>query len=167
MTTHASLSHDHSSGPAARRALAWVLATPRDAAATILRLTLAGVMLPHGLQKTLGWFGGYGWSGTMGYFTGQAGLPSPVAAAVILTESIGALLLIAGLLTRPVALAFIGLMVGAVTVGGHLGNGFFMNWFGNQAGEGVEYHLLVIGLAVALLLRGGGAWSVDRRLAGG
>ncbi|HYE08462.1 MAG TPA: DoxX family protein [Planctomycetota bacterium] len=160
---HAPTSADHGSSGLGR-AFNRILATPHDPAATILRITLAVVMFPHGAQKALGWFGGYGWSGTMGYFTGQAGLPAPVAALVILVEFLGPLLLLAGLLTRPVALAFVGLMIGAVTVGGHLQHGFFMNWLGNQGGEGVEYHLLVVGIAVALVLRGAGAWSLDRRL---
>ncbi|MBA3845880.1 MAG: DoxX family protein [Planctomycetes bacterium] len=154
-----------SSSHGLRDAFARVLATPHDPAATILRLTLAAVMFPHGAQKALGWFGGHGWSGTMGYLTGPAGLPAPVAALVILVEFVGPLLLVAGLLTRPVALAFIGLMIGAVTVGGHLQHGFFMDWQGSQAGHGIEYHLLMVGLALALVLRGAGAWSADPRLA--
>jgi putative oxidoreductase len=47
----------------------------------------------------------------------------------------------------------------------HVQNGFFMNWFGNQAGEGIEYHVLVAAMAIALVLTGGGKWSLDRALA--
>lgn len=131
-----------------------------------LRATLALVMFPHGAQKVLGWFGGYGWSGTMGHFTEQMGLPAPVAAFTILIEFVGPLLLLAGLGTRAVALGFVGIMVGAIaTVHGQ--HGFFMNWYGAQQGEGFEYHLLVIGAALALVFAGGGRWSVDRRLAKG
>jgi putative oxidoreductase len=135
-------------------------------AAPALRLTLAAVMFPHGAQKALGWFGGYGWSGTMGFLTGPdgPGLPWIVAAGVVLLEFLGPLLLAAGFLSRWVALGFAGLMTGAiVTV--HAGNGFFMNWSGNQAGEGFEYHLLVIGMSLALAALGSGAWSVDARRA--
>lgn len=140
-----------------------VLATDSELAPTILRATLAVVMFPHGAQKALGWFGGYGWSGTMGFLTGQVGLPSPMAAIVILIEFLGALALLLGFATRAAAAGFIAIMVGAiVTV--HAPNGFFMNWFGGQKGEGYEYHLLVIGAALALLITGGGRWSVDKRL---
>lgn len=132
----------------------------------LARATLAVVMFPHGAQKTLGWFGGYGWSGTMGFLTGQVGLPSPIAALVILLEFVGPLLLLAGLGTRAVALGFIGIMIGAITTV-HAQHGFFMNWFGAQQGEGYEYHLLVIGLAAVVALQGAGRWSVDQCLAQG
>lgn len=133
-------------------------------AAPALRLTLAAVMFPHGAQKALGWFGGYGWTGTMGFLTGTAHLPSPVAAGVILLEFLGPVLLALGLFTRWVALGFIGLMAGAIATV-HAPNGFFMNWGGTQAGEGFEYHLLVIGIGAALVLLGGGPLSLDRRRA--
>jgi len=139
------------------------LATTDSLGPVALRATLAVTMFPHGAQKVLGWFGGHGWSGTMGFFTEQMGLPSPVAALTILIEFVGPLLLLAGLGTRAVALGFVAIMVGAVaTVHGEYG--FFMNWYGQQAGEGFEYHLLVIGAALALLFAGGGRWSLDRRL---
>jgi len=98
----------------------------------------------------------------MGFFT-HMGMPAPVAFLVICTEFFGGLGLIVGLLTRVAALGIGGEMIGAIFIV-HLPNGFFMNWFGNQKGEGVEYHLLVIAIAAALLLRGGGAFSVDRAL---
>lgn len=130
------------------------------AAPVVLRLTLAAVMFPHGAQKALGWFGGYGWGGTMGFLTGDAGLPSPVAAGVILLEFVGPVLLAIGLASRAVALGFVGLMFGAIATV-HAQHGFFMNWFGNQKGEGFEYHLLVIGLAAAIALIGSGPLSAD------
>ena len=139
-----------------------LFATRADAAATILRLTLAAAMFPHGAQKLLGWFGGYGWSGTMGFFTDKVGLPAPLAGFIILLEFFGPLLLVAGFATRLVGLGFIALMIGAVVKGGHYANGFFMNWYGNQPGEGIEYHLLVVGIALALVVRGAGSLSVDR-----
>lgn len=126
----------------------------------ILRLTIGLIIFPHGAQKMLGWFGGYGFNGTMGFFTGTAGLPYIVGLAVILLEFGGSLLLVAGFGTRIIALGFIGLMIGIILTS-HLPNGFFMNWYGSQTGEGYEYHLLVIGLAIALLIEGAGRYSVD------
>ena len=130
----------------------------------VLRVMLAAVMFPHGAQKLLGWFGGHGFEGTLGFFTQQMGLPWIVAFLVIIGESLGSLALAAGLLTRFTSASFIVIMLGAiVTV--HWPQGFFMNWFGQQQGEGFEYHLLVIGLALAIALGGAGPWSVDARLA--
>jgi putative oxidoreductase len=140
-----------------------VLGTSPGFTPVLLRLTLAAVMFPHGAQKALGWFGGGGWTGTMGYLTGTAGLPTALAALVILIEFLGPIALVLGFLTRPAALGFIALMLGAIQKV-HLANGFFMNWTGQQKGEGYEYHLLVIGIALALLFAGGGGCSLDRRL---
>ena len=130
----------------------------------ILRVTVGVVMFPHGAQKLLGWFGGYGFSGTMDAFTGKMGMPWIIAFLVIIGESLGALALIAGVLTRFTAASLAVIMFGAVVMA-HWQNGFFMNWFGQQAGEGFEYHLLVIGLCVALVLAGAGKWSVDQEIA--
>ena len=111
------------------------------------RVILGCVFLPHGAQKLFGWFGGFGFTNTMTYFTQTAGLPWIIAFLIVMGESLGALGLIC-------------IMVGAIiTV--HIPNGFFMNWFGKQAGEGFEYHLLVIGMSIPLLISGGGKYSVD------
>jgi len=142
-----------------------LLRTPDSSSLMIVRLALGIVMLPHGLQKTLGWFGGGGFGATMGFFTGQMGIPGALALLVILAESAGSVGLIVGLLTRVAALGIGCTMVGAIYLV-HLPNGFFMNWFGKQAGEGFEYHLLAIGMAGALLLGGGGRASIDRAIAG-
>src|SRR5271170_8266604 len=139
-----------------------LMATSNDVAFTILRLVLGVVFFAHGAQKMLGWFGGFGFHGTMGSFTGM-GMPAAVAFLVICTEFFGGLGLIVGLLTRIAALGIGVEMIGAIFMV-HLPNGFFMNWFGNQKGEGVEYHLLAIAIAAALLLRGAGAFSLDRVL---
>jgi putative oxidoreductase len=130
----------------------------------ILRLTLALVIFPHGAQKLLGWFGGNGFSGTMGFFTNTMHVPAVIAFLVIIGESLGSLALLAGLLTRFTAASYIAIMLGAIAMV-HWPNGFFMNWFGKQAGEGIEYHLLVIGVSAALLVTGGGRWSVDQLIA--
>ena len=133
-------------------------------AGLILRMTLGFVMFPHGAQKLLGWFGGFGFDGTMGFFTQKMGLPWLITLLIIIGESFGSLALLAGLLTRFTAASLAVIMLGAITLV-HLPHGFFMNWFGQQKGEGFEYHLLVIGIAAALLVTGGGKWSIDRELA--
>ena len=124
------------------------------------RVILGCVMFPHGAQKLFGWFGGFGFTNTMTYFTQTAGLPWIIAFLIVMGESLGSLGLILGFFTRLSALGLICIMVGAIiTV--HIPNGFFMNWFGKQAGEGFEYHLLVIGMSIPLLISGGGKYSVD------
>jgi len=125
----------------------------------LLRLTLGLVMFPHGAQKLFGWFGGYGLSGTLHHFTETMGIPFIFALLAILAESLGALALMAGFLTRLCALGIGAVML--VAMGMHWENGFFMNWFGKQAGEGFEYHLLAIGMSLALMLAGAGKWSLD------
>ena len=139
-------------------------ATDESWSGLILRLTLGLVMFPHGAQKMLGWFGGFGFDGTMGFFTQKMGLPWIIAFLVIIGEFFGSLGLLAGLLTRFTAASFIVIMLGAI-VTTHWPIGFFMNWFGQQQGEGYEYHLLVIGISAALLAAGAGKWSLDRLIA--
>ncbi len=140
-----------------------LLATQPGLAALIARILLGLVILPHGLQKTLGWFGGYGFTGTMGYFTNTLHIPWIFAFAAILAESLGALLLIAGFATRLAASAVATVMAVAVFMV-HGEHGFFMNWFGNQKGEGYEYHLLALGLCAVSFVLGGGLFSLDGRL---
>jgi putative oxidoreductase len=139
-----------------------LMATSNDVSFTMLRLVLGVVLFAHGAQKMLGWFGGFGFHGTMGFFT-HMGMPAAVAFLIICTEFFGGLGLIVGLLTRIASLGIVGLMIGAIFMV-HLQNGFFMNWMGTQKGEGIEYHLLVLAMAAALLLRGAGAFSLDRAL---
>jgi putative oxidoreductase len=138
----------------------WLLNTDRDYGVLILRLTLGIVFFPHGAQKLFGWFGGSGLSGTLDHFTQQMGLPLAVAALVIAAEFLGSLGLIVGFLTRIAAFGIASVMAGAIFLV-HLPYGFFMNWFGNKSGEGFEFHLLAIGMALALMIRGGGAGSID------
>ncbi len=134
--------------------------TDRDVSTLLLRLMLGIVFFPHGAQKVLGWFGGHGFGGTMGFFTGQLGVPALFAFLAIVAEFFGAIGLILGFLTRLAAFGIASVMVVAVTML-HWQNGFFMNWFGNLKGEGFEYHLLAIAIALALMIRGGGRGSVD------
>ncbi len=143
-----------------------LLATDCDIAALVLRLGLGIVMFPHGAQKVLGWFGGYGLAGTWGFMTGQLHIPAVFAALAITAEFAGSLGLIVGLLGRVAAFGIGVEMAVAAFVGGHVANGFFMNWSGHQAGEGFEYHILVIVIALAVMIKGSGALSLDRLLAG-
>ncbi len=136
------------------------LETNDDIATFVLRVLLGVVMLAHGAQKLLGWFGGFGFSGTMGFFTGTMGIPAVFAFLVIMSEFFGSLALIAGAITRLAAFGAGCIMLGA-TLMVHLPNGFFMNWAGKQQGEGFEFHLLAMAIAVALMIKGGGRWSVD------
>ncbi|MUH36942.1 DoxX family protein [Zobellia amurskyensis] len=126
----------------------------------ISRLTLGLIMLPHGAQKFLGLFGGYGYSATMDSLTDQMGLPSIVAFSIVMIEFFGSISLILGFLSRFWALSIAGMFVGIIYTT-QWQHGFFMNWFGNQAGEGYEYSLLIIGLALATLVNGSGNWSLD------
>jgi putative oxidoreductase len=128
----------------------------------IVRLALGIVILPHGLQKTLGLFGGPGYSGTMGMFTSQ-GMPAALAFLVILGESAGSLGLIVGFLSRIAGFGISCIMLGAIAMV-HWPNGLFMNWSGKQAGEGFEFHILALGIALAVLVGGGGKSSVDRAI---
>jgi len=141
-----------------------LIATNKDIIPLILRLTLGAVMFPHGAQKVLGWFGGGGFKATLQGMT-ETGLPAAIVILVMIAEFLGSLGLIFGLLTRLGALGIISVMLGAIFMV-HRQYGFFMNWMGKQAGEGFEYHLLAIGIAVVLLIKGGGALSIDRALKG-
>lgn len=137
---------------------------PNNWTALIARLTLGLVIFPHGAQKLFGWFGGYGFNGTMGFLTGMVHLPWILALLVILIESIGALFLIAGFLTR---LAAVGMFINflGIIYTSHLHSGYFMNWARQpNTGEGIEYHLLILGLSLALLISGGGKASLDATL---
>jgi putative oxidoreductase len=142
---------------AARRSLA----TTADASATVARATLALVMLPHGTQHALGWLGGYGFRATVGWMTGTLGIPPVLAALAVATELCAPLLLLFGLASRLAATGILVLMLVAART--HVGNGFFMNWFGTlpSGHEGFEYHLLALALAAVVLIKGGGRLAID------
>jgi putative oxidoreductase len=140
-----------------------LLATSDDWTLTLLRLFLGVVFFAHGAQKALGWFGGYGYSGTMGAFTNMMHIPWIFAFLAICAEFLGSIGLIVGLLGRVAAFGIISNMVVAVLLV-HSKVGFFMNWTGQQKGEGFEYHLLAIAIAIVILVRGSGAFSIDRAL---
>lgn len=137
--------------------------TDEDYGALVARLALGIVMFPHGAQKLLGWFGGYGFTGTMSFFTQTMGLPWIVGFLVIMIEFFGSLALILGVVSRLASLSIGVVMIGAV-VTTHWQVGFFMNWNGNLSGEGFEFHLLALGLAAVLMIKGSGAFSIDRTI---
>jgi len=137
-----------------------LIATDNDRATAILRLVLGVIFFAHGAQKMLGWFGGYGFTGTMGFFTGVLHIPAPFAFLAIAAEFFGGLGLIVGLLARVASFGILCNMIVAVAMV-HVRFGFFMNWTGLQKGEGYEYHLLVLAVTALLMIRGAGAASVD------
>ena len=134
--------------------------TNNDWTSLVLRLALGIMILPHGLQKTLGWFGGYGFSATLNAFT-QQGIPWIFALAAILAESLGGIGLLTGFATRLSAF-FVGMTMVVAAFKVHLANGFFMNWAGTNAGEGFEFHILAVGIALALVINGAGKFSLDQ-----
>lgn len=136
--------------------------TQNDLVLTFARLVLGVVFFAHGAQKMLGWFGGFGFSGTVGAFT-KMGMPVALVFFVIFVEFFGGLSMLFGLLSRLAGLGITALMIGAI-FSIHIHNGFFMNWIGRQKGEGFEFHLLAIALAVLILVHGAGALSLDRLL---
>src|SRR5262244_1034447 len=136
--------------------------TENDYTLAVLRVVLGIVFFAHGAQKALGWFGGPGFNGTLSFFQ-QMGVSAPLALLAIAAEFLGGLGLLVGLLARVAALGIITNMVVAILLV-HSQVGFFMNWSGDQKGEGFEFHLLAIALGLALLVKGAGAFSIDRLL---
>ena len=146
-----------------RSLLQRIARTDERLAPAIARLGLGVVILPHALQKVFGWFGGGGFSATYGAFTNMMSIPGPLAFLAIVTELVCSIALIVGALTRLAALGIIAIMLGAIAYV-HVPHGFFMNWTGQKAGEGFEYHLLAIALGLVCVFAGGGSASVDRAL---
>lgn len=138
-----------------------LFATDNSWTGMILRITLALIMFPHGAQKLLGLFGGFGFQTTMKYFTETMKLPWLLSFLVILIEFVGPVGLVIGIASRLWAMLFLIVMIAAISTT-NFQHGFFMNWFGNQKGEGYEYHLLMIGICIALMFTGGGRWSLDQ-----
>lgn len=160
---HSTVSSDASNRLSGNTVVSLLTRTSDSLSPVLLRLTLAAVLFPHGAQKLLGWFGGYGFTGTMGFFTGTMGIPWILAFGTIMIEFFAPLLLLIGAGTRLAALG-LGTVLTTAMFMVHVQNGFFMNWFGTQKGEGIEYFLLIIGLALSLIISGGGRWSVDRMI---
>jgi putative oxidoreductase len=140
-----------------------LISTANDHAVALVRLVIGVIFFMHGAQKALGWFGGYGFHGTMNFFTTQMGLPAVFAFLVIVAEFCGGIGLIVGFLSRIAALGIaVDMFFAVILVHGR--NGIFMNWAGNQKGEGYEYHLLAIAICILIMVKGAGALSVDRAL---
>lgn len=141
-----------------------ILRTSDDKVLTFLRLALAIVVFPHGAQKVLGWFGGPGLAGTYGFFTTQLHIPAALAILGIAAEFLGSLGLIVGFLGR---IAAFGILVNFIVAGSlvyKMGGFYFMNWGGQQKGEGIEFFILLLVVAIIIIVRGSGAWSVDHAL---
>jgi putative oxidoreductase len=140
-----------------------LLSTVPDTSIAFVRVVLALIILPHGAQKLFGWFGGYGFDGTLAYFV-SLGIPTMFGVLAILAETAGGLALLVGFAGRLSALAIaVNMLVAALLV--HAPFGFFVNWFGNQAGEGIEMLLVLVAMSLVVVWRGSGAWSVDGLLA--
>ncbi len=140
-----------------------LLKTNNDPVLTLLRVTLGVIFFAHGAQKVLGWFGGYGFSATFDSFTKEMGIPAVFAVLAIAAEFLGGVGLLVGFLTRIAAFGIFANMAVAVMMIHHK-FGLFMNWMGNQKGEGIEYHLLVLAMCAALMVWGAGAFSLDSAL---
>jgi putative oxidoreductase len=140
-----------------------LIQTGEDYLLTLLRICLGVIFFAHGAQKVLGWFGGQGFSASMGFFTHGLGIPSLFAILAVTAEFLGGVGLLFGLLTRVAALGTTAVMAVAIFLV-HAPNGFFMNWSGKQRGEGFEFHLMAIAIGLTLVARGAGAWSLDRLL---
>jgi putative oxidoreductase len=140
-----------------------LMSTSDDFAVTILRLLFGVVFFAHGAQKLLGWFGGFGYTGTMGFFTQRLGIPAPFAMLAIAAEFLGGLGLLVGFLSRIAAFGIACNMVMAVLII-HRHFGFFANWYGTQKGEGFEYHILAVAIALVIMIKGSGAMSIDGAL---
>ena len=138
------------------------LQTEQSYALLTLRVVLAIVIFPQGAQKLLGWYGGFGFDGTMQFFA-SIGVPAVLALLVIASDFFGALALALGLGGRLAALGTALVMLGAMLLV-HGEYGFFINWYGTQQGEGIQFHLLAAAAAIVLVVKGSGAWSLDRLL---
>jgi putative oxidoreductase len=141
-----------------------ILRTSDDKVLTLLRIALGVLVFPHGAQKALGWFGGPGFSGTYGFFTHQLHIPAVLVLLSIAAEFLGSLGLIVGFLGRIAAFGLLANFIVASSMVYKQGGFFFMNWGGQQKGEGVEFFILVLVVAIVIVIRGSGAWSVDRIL---
>ena len=141
-----------------------LLRTKNDYTLTLIRIVAGGVMLPHGMQKLLGWFGGQGFSGTMRFLTHVVGIPAWLVFFAIMAEFFGALGMILGCLSRIAAFGVLMDMIGAASLSFRFG--FFMNWSGTHKGEGIEYHILMGAMALTVIIWGGGAFSMDHVLFG-
>jgi putative oxidoreductase len=144
--------------------MVWNLfSTGPDWTLAFIRIVLGLVFFAHGAQKVLGWFGGAGLKETLKTMHEFLHLPIPLAFLAVMTEFLGGAGLIVGLLSRVAAIGICVTMLSAIAMV-HGRNALFMNWLGDRKGHGFEYHLLAIALAIAIVVRGSGAASLDRLL---
>jgi putative oxidoreductase len=137
-----------------------ILATDSSWVPTLARIILGIIFFAHGSQKVFGWFGGPGLRQTLRTLTEVVGLPTIMALAAVGAEFVGGAALILGLLARISALVIAVNMLAAIFIV-HGRYGLFMNWFGDRKGHGIEYHLLAIALAIVIIAKGAGAFSLD------
>lgn len=136
------------------------LRSSNDKILALMRLILGFIFFGHGTQKALGWWGGFGWRGTMHMFTAGMHIPAFFAVCAILAEFLGGILLLAGFLSRLAALGIaINMMVAILRV--HLHNGLL----GGPHGTGYEFPLALLAMCILIIFKGGGAMSVDRAIA--
>lgn len=143
--------------------LAWIVGTDGDWVITIVRIVLGVVFFAHGAQQALGWFGGDGLRNTVRVFREQLRIPAPLALLSVAAEFLGGLGLIVGLLSRVAALG-IGVVMIVAILAVHWKFGFFLDWYERKRGHGIEFHMLAIVLALVVMVKGGGAFSVDQIL---
>jgi putative oxidoreductase len=127
-----------------------------DWALLLARVVVGVIFMAHGAQKLFGAFGGPGLSAVVH-------MMGPVGYLVTVGEFFGGLGLVLGFLSRFSAASIIVIMLGAIAMV-HGKFGFFMNWAGNQGGEGFEYHLLAIGTLLPIVVAGPGRFAVGRVL---
>jgi putative oxidoreductase len=139
------------------------ISTPEDWSLAAVRVVLGVIFFAHGAQKMFGWYGGSGLVKSMRTFTQDLHIPAVLAFLVIAGEFLGGVGLLLGLFSRLAALVIGLTMLGAVAMV-HLRHGLFLNWFGEKKGLGIEFHLLAIALAMLVVLKGSGAFSLDRLL---
>jgi len=143
--------------------LTWIVGTDGDWVITIVRIVLGVVFFAHGAQKALGWFGGRGLQSTVRAFREQLQIPAPLALLSVAAEFLGGSGLIVGFLSRIAAFSIAAVMIVAL-IAVHGKFGFFMNWYGEKKGHGIEYHILVLALSLTVMIKGAGAFSLDRIL---
>lgn len=131
-------------------------ATAHDPTLALMRVILGIIFFMHGFQKAFGWFGGFGFHGTMHFFTGMLHIPAFFALLAILAESVGSILLLLGFFTRFAAFCLlVDMMVAIFRV--HVTHGFF-------SPMGYEYPLTVAALAFLIMIKGAGSVSIDYAL---
>lgn len=141
-----------------------IINTKDDISPFVIRVTLGIVMFAHGSQKMLGWFSDHGATWTVEMWQKWWGFPPAITWAVIFGEFFGPIFMVFGFCTRIMACITTAIMIGAMYFVTFKW-GFYMNWYTESTrGEGYEYHILVLGICLALFIKGSGKYSIDRAL---